>query len=533
MTDESFTAPTGSRAILYLRVSTGQQAKNDLSIPDQRKQLKAFCKNHAYIISGEYKDAKSGRTDKRHGFQAMMDDILHGGLSCEVIVVHSYSRFFRDEVISELYMRDLAKRGVRVVSLSQRTDDSAEGQFMRRLLAIFDEYQSLEGSKHVRRGLHENALQGHWNGGNTPFGYKIFTTERRGKTEKKSLAIEERDAELVREMFGLVLRGKGGTGPMGVKSIVDWLNERGYRTRKGKMWGISTVHRVLRNRSYTGIFVYHSGEKGGVEIPIRIPRLIEEHDFDVVQSCLSKRNPKNTPPRVVTGDVLLTGIVTCAECGSGMTTATGKSGRYRFYKCSQNIRTGKSGCPGRTMPMKELDGIVVHFLTESFFEPKNIHNLLAPLAKEREENVAHSFIRIAAREKEVVDAKKRHDQLYKMIENDLTDMTDPDFKCRFDASKERLSKARGELLQVSEQLPPATKITREQILKFIQCMQDALANTSVRARRGYIRATIDEIRVGEDHLKVFGRRSQLSRSVSKGEPLPSPVPSFVRTWRRE
>ncbi|WP_158272200.1 MULTISPECIES: recombinase family protein [unclassified Caulobacter] len=35
------TAP--DRAALYLRVSTGRQAESDLSIPDQRRQLEAFC----------------------------------------------------------------------------------------------------------------------------------------------------------------------------------------------------------------------------------------------------------------------------------------------------------------------------------------------------------------------------------------------------------------------------------------------------------------------------------------------------------
>ncbi len=140
-------APPGSRAVIYLRVSTGKQAQKDLSIPDQRKQLKAYCKHNAYNIVHEFKDAQSGTTDKRPGFQAMVDAILYGGLECELIVVHSYSRFFRDQVVGELHIRSLAKRGVRMISLSQHTDENPEGHLMRRILAIFDEYQSLETAK--------------------------------------------------------------------------------------------------------------------------------------------------------------------------------------------------------------------------------------------------------------------------------------------------------------------------------------------------------------------------------------------------
>lgn len=164
----------------------------------------------------------------------MVDTILYGGLDCELIVVHSFSRFFRDQVVGEFYIRSLARRDVRVVSLTQHTDDSPEGHLMRRILAMFDEYQSLETAKHVRRSLHENALQGFWNGGVTPFGYKLVEIERRGKTRKKGLAIDEHDATVVRLMFDLALKGDRASAPMGIKAIVCWLNERGYRTRRGK-----------------------------------------------------------------------------------------------------------------------------------------------------------------------------------------------------------------------------------------------------------------------------------------------------------
>lgn len=53
MTSDSYAAAPGSRAIIYLRVSTGKQAEKDLSLPDQRKQLRAHCKHHAYSIVGE------------------------------------------------------------------------------------------------------------------------------------------------------------------------------------------------------------------------------------------------------------------------------------------------------------------------------------------------------------------------------------------------------------------------------------------------------------------------------------------------
>jgi hypothetical protein len=45
---------TPVRAALYLRVSTGRQADNDLSIPDQRRQAKAYCASRRWEIVADY-----------------------------------------------------------------------------------------------------------------------------------------------------------------------------------------------------------------------------------------------------------------------------------------------------------------------------------------------------------------------------------------------------------------------------------------------------------------------------------------------
>jgi len=44
---------TPVRAALYLRVSTGRQADNDLAIPDQRRQAKGYCTSRGWEIVAE------------------------------------------------------------------------------------------------------------------------------------------------------------------------------------------------------------------------------------------------------------------------------------------------------------------------------------------------------------------------------------------------------------------------------------------------------------------------------------------------
>jgi hypothetical protein len=51
---------------------------------------------------------------------------------------------------------------------------------MRKVIALFDEYQSKENAKHVIRSMKENARQGFWNGATAPLGYKLVEAEKRG-----------------------------------------------------------------------------------------------------------------------------------------------------------------------------------------------------------------------------------------------------------------------------------------------------------------------------------------------------------------
>ena len=37
-----------------------------------------------------------------------------------------------------------------------------------------------------------------------------------------------------------------------MKEIVKWLNARGYRSRRGKTFGVGTIHRLLTNTVYIG-----------------------------------------------------------------------------------------------------------------------------------------------------------------------------------------------------------------------------------------------------------------------------------------
>jgi site-specific DNA recombinase len=398
---------SAKRAALYMRVSTGRQAEQDLSIPDQRRQLGSWCRAHGHTVAAEFiESGASAGDDRRPVFQQMIERACDGERAFELILVHSYSRFFREAFEQEFYLRKLAKHGVRVISITQPVGDESEPvqAMMRKVIALFDEYQSKENAKHVIRSMKENARQGFWNGATAPLGYKLVEAERRGTKIKKKLDIDPVESETARLIFKLYLYGDGNSGALGVKEVVKWLNRSGYRTRRGQTFGVASVHKILTNTVYVGQWKFNKTssrtrqrkpEEEVVTIPV--PCLIESQVFEQVQRQLHARSPRVVAPRVTTGPILLTGLAVCATCRGGMTLRTGTSQNgviHRYYTCSTCVSKGKIACKGRSIRMDKLDGLVTEHLVERLFEPERLAAILVslrarPCRKSRKRDRAH------------------------------------------------------------------------------------------------------------------------------------------------
>ena len=168
------------------RVSTGRQADSDLSIPDQRRQAKGYCASRGWEIVADYVEpGVSATDDRRPEFQRMVDAATTKPPAFDVILVHSFSRFFRDQFQLEFYVRRLAKNGVRLASITQELGDDPMSNMIRQIMALFDEYQSRENAKHTLRAMKENARQGFWNGALPPIGYRIVEARRAARPPRQ------------------------------------------------------------------------------------------------------------------------------------------------------------------------------------------------------------------------------------------------------------------------------------------------------------------------------------------------------------
>jgi site-specific DNA recombinase len=456
------------RAVVYLRVSTGRQAEHDLSIPDQRGQTRAWVVQRGWSVVAEYVEAGASATDdRRPEFQKMIERACSGENFFDVIVVHSFSRFFRDAFGLEFYVRKLAKHGVRLVSITQELGDDPAQVMMRQVIALFDEYQSKENAKHVLRSMKENARQGYWNGARPPFGFQAVEVERRGSRLKKKLAIDSVEAETVRLIFRLFLEGDHASGPMGVKAIAIWLNRHGYRTRAGATWGVGPLHKLLTHPAYSGRLPFNRMDARNrrrkaesEQVFGEGPVIIDPQLFGEVQNLLKSRNPRVTAPRVVSGPILLTGLAVCATCRGAMTlrTGTSKTGKvHRYYACSSCARHGPTACKGRSIRMDKLDTLVTTHLAERLFKPERLTAMLASLAHRRAAKAAAADERLTILTNEAQAANERLRRLYKLVEDGVTEMDDV-LKDRLFALKADRERAQAAIERAKSVVRPAVDI---------------------------------------------------------------------------
>jgi site-specific DNA recombinase len=539
--DRTGNRASAPRAAIYLRVSTGRQAEQDLSIPDQRAQTQAWVAQRGWRVVAEFIEPGASATDdKRPEFQKMIERACNGENAFDVIVVHSFSRFFRDAFGLEFYVRKLAKHGVRLVSITQELGDDPAQVMMRQVIALFDEYQSKENAKHVIRSMKENARQGFWNGSRPPLGYTSVEAERRGARVKKKLAVDPVEAETVRLIFRLFLEGDGGSGPKGLKAIASWLNERGYTTRTGGRWGTGRIHSLLSNPVYAGRQRFNVKDSrtyrlkaASEHVYCDAPSIIGNDLFDRAQALMKSRNPRVNPPRVITGPILLTGLAVCASCGGSMTLRSGTSRTgevYRYYSCNSFLKKGETACRGRSMRMDRLDLMVTRHMADRLLEPERIATLLGSLAGRRAERAAAVDQRFAALAREAEEADERLRRLYKLVE-DGRDEADDILKARIATLKLTREKALAALDRAGSAARPVGDISPIVIERFARAMREKLTTGEVPFRKAYLGSLIDRVEVDDSEVRIVGRKEVLEQAVLASRQAEAGVHCFVPKWR--
>ena len=526
---------------LYARVSTTRQADNDLSIPDQLCQLQNWAKVNGHLIVKEYiEPGASATSEKRPVFQQMFSDAMLKPAAFEAVIVHSHSRFYRDGIEAAVHERKLNKNGVKLVSITQQTSDDASGELVRNVIRMFDGYQSAENSKHVSRAMKENARQGYFNGSKPPYGYAAIATDRpasRGRIKKK-LALNDDEADVVRQMYDWYLNGLDGR-VMGCKEIVKHLSDKNV-TMRGSAWSVQKIHTLLSDTLYMGDYYFNvidskTGKKRPPDewVKTPIPAIVDAAVFEQVRIKREARAPNKIPPRRVNSPNLLTGLLKCGICGHAMTLVTGKSGKYRYYKCASRHNQGNHACSSGNLAMEKLDSTVLTQLADKVFVPDRLNSMMAALREHLLTSRNGQQGRINELNKQLKKVEERQQRLLEAIETGIVEL-DETTQRRAQQLKASREAVLIELAGVrSETTVPVTdylKASQVEVLGKV-LRHKLLVNGSPLAK-DYLNILVDEIVVEDKTATIKGSYAALAQTLQKIKMgnLNNQVPSFIPSW---
>ncbi|WMI80552.1 recombinase family protein [Anaerotignum sp. MB30-C6] len=362
-------------AVIYARFSSTNQREE--SIDAQVRACRKFAEEKGLIITRIYADsARSGTNDNRPEFQQMLQDSKTGFF--DTVIVHKLDRFSRNRYDSIICKKKLKMNNCRLMSVTERLDDSPESIMMEAVTEGMNEYYSQNLAREVLKGQKETALQCKHVGGTPPLGYDV-------DRETHRYIINEKEAETVRLIFRMYAEGNG------YKQIQQYLNSNGYRTKANNQFANGSLNNLLKNEKYKGIFIFNlrkekdfdgirrPKEKDSSEV-IRIeggmPRIIEDVTFAKVQS-LMQRNLKRGGSFKAKELYLLSGLVYCGNCGMSMFGNSRYCGRnklkYVTYKCSG--RAQKRTCNTKELNKNYIENFVLDALYNNLFSKHSIEKL--------------------------------------------------------------------------------------------------------------------------------------------------------------
>jgi site-specific DNA recombinase len=311
--------PSTSNTVIYTRVSTKEQAENNMSLETQLKACQKYAeikkRNVLGCFGGTYESAKS---DERKEFKRMLDFVKKSRERVSFIIVNSMDRFSRSGANAIYIASELKKSGIAIESVSQPTDSNTpSGSLQQNIHFIFSEYDNQLRREKAMTGMRAKLNKGYWVSARPP-GYDniIINGERKLVVNEKGKLIRKAFEWKAKEQISNV-------------EIQARLHARKYHIP------LQSICRLLRNPFYCGIMVHNMIDGGVMEG--HHEKLISKEMFLRVQDILSENahqynHEKESEPHP------LRRFLKCGICGTSFAGYTVKKKGLHYYKCA------KKGC---------------------------------------------------------------------------------------------------------------------------------------------------------------------------------------------
>ena len=262
---------------------------------------------------------------------------------------------------------------------------------------------------------------------------------------------------------------------------------------------VNSFATFFKNRLYIGELVF-----GSTVIKEYCTPIIDRKTWDAVQKLNQKNKRQYRPPRQrkSNSSYILSGLLTCGECGSpigGNRIRSGDGKVYYYYRCLQRRR--KRDCEAQSIPKKDFEAEILKLVKNKLLSPENIANALKTDAETRS-------TRKTVVDGEVKALKKQKRPLQRKINNLVAAIADAGHSQALLAQLEELEaqsrelQAQINLLEAEEppevdapQIPPAEIGAR---------LSSALDAATPQEKRIILSGFISDITVKRDGKKVQG-----------------------------
>jgi site-specific DNA recombinase len=502
------------KALVYLRVSTEEQAEKGYSIQAQRtecvnKAIELGCSIEDIHIFGD--EGISGAILERPQLMAALNMLKKKSNNISFFICYDSSRLSRNAAHQLIIVDEIKKREAQLIFIKNNYQDNAEGRFQLTVMAAVDEYERARLRLRTEMGKRVKASQHKLTHNPGLYGYDF-------DPRTDTLSINEEHAKNLRLMFELLIDELKGPS-----EIAEKLNEADIPSPRMKLWNRVTVRRILTNPSYLGILYIRrydtkdchlnkykkKGEKIKVKekprcewIPIQIPRIIDNDIWEKAQNTLKKS--KHSYKKNDSVDFLLTPLLRCGVCGRVM---NGKSiikseGCYRYYICSGKYNDTKDKkCGAVLVKADEIEMAVWKSIYESInlFIVKGMdsENLIGSYIYNKESDSKNIIIK---KEK----AKNENERIKVMFQKGYID--EEEMLKKLDELKKRLKKLDVEAFSKDEQeadlLKRIKKSCSKEILPYI--IGEMLNTLDNKGKRYILGLLVSEIVVTGKKVLIKG-----------------------------
>lgn len=483
----------------YARYSSDNQREE--SIIAQIRAIKEYAKNNGIKLINIYKDrAKSATTDKRPEFQQMIKD--SNKKDFQVVLVHKLDRFARNRYDSAENKRKLKSNGVKVISITEKLDDSPESSILESLLEGVAEYYSKNLSREVMKGMKETAHQCKHTGGTAPIGYNV--------TEEKKYEINKKEAIIVKRIFDMYINGHS------YKSILFDLKNKGYKTKAGKDFSKASIKFILENEKYAGVYVFnksasrdafgkrHSNKRKPEEEIIKyeggMPQIVTKEVFEKAQEMIKKR--KKAPASNKAKELyLLQGLIRCGNCGSnyeGNRRKRKDRPLYVSYRCGARHRKDNVCCDNKEIRREYIEEFVLSEIEKRILNDKAIPILVEKINKHINNKKEIERVELREQEKELKELEKKLDNIIDAIADGYNK---EDFKEKLEelsSKKERLETLITKM-RLNNKLPV---VDEKQVKELLSKFKQFVLERNLPECKRFIHDYVEEVVVYKDHIEV-------------------------------